>query len=229
MNQRTGINIMCGRFANRFTASELTTMFKTAIPLSNSQPLPAYNITPGVDILTIQANPSGRSGGAMHWGVPSPMGKGLLINARGETMREKQTFRDAALARRCVVLASGWYEWKAPKQPYHIARRDEAPMAFGALYWPGETPRCVIVTTAAEGNLASLHHRAPLLIDLADLDQWLDPSLSSLEIGEMTKPADADHLIWHPAPPEVGNNKSNHAGLIAPYDGPAPEVQASLF
>jgi putative SOS response-associated peptidase YedK len=220
---------MCGRFANRFTASELTTLFQTAIPLSNSQPLPAYNITPGVDVLTIHAGISGRVGGAMHWGLTSPMGKGLLINARGETMQEKQTFRDAAKARRCAVLASGWYEWKAPKQPYYIARRDEAPMVFGGLYWPGEMARCVIVTTAANGDLSNIHHRAPLLIGMTELDRWLDPDLTAAGVADITTPADADHLIWHPAPPEVGSNKVNHAGLIAPYDGPGPQAQPSLF
>ena len=220
---------MCGRFANRFTASELTAIFKTAIPLSNSQPLPAYNITPGVHVQTITANPSGQVGGVMHWGLASPMGKGLLINARSETMQEKQTFREAALARRCAVLASGWYEWKAPKQPYYISRRDEAPMIFGGLYWAGETPRCVIVTTTAEGDLAQLHHRAPLVIDQSVLERWLNPNLSPSEIEEMTIPAEAEQFNWHPAPPEVGNNKVNHAGLIAPYDGPAAAIQPSLF
>ncbi len=62
----------------------------------------------------------------------------MLINARAETMMEKPTFREAAHSRRCVVLASGWYEWKAPKQPYYISRTDGAPMAFAGLYWGGD-------------------------------------------------------------------------------------------
>lgn len=226
---------MCGRFANRFDASELTTLFQTAVPLSNSRPLPAYNITPGVAVPVITAPDSSRRADYMHWGIASPVkaqGRGMLINARAETMMEKPTFREAAHSRRCVVLASGWYEWKAPKQPYYISRTDGAPMAFAGLYWGGDISSVVIITTAANGDLADIHHRAPLQISVDDdysLDAWLDPSQSAEQIRKLTAPSPVMPLTWHPSPPEVGRNSENHKGLIEAYDAAAHDPQPSLF
>lgn len=229
---------MCGRFANRFEANELSTVFKTAIPLSNSRQLPAYNITPGTSVPIIRAKEGKRIGEYMNWGLPSPVKKAsrsLLINARAETMIEKPTFRDAAHRHRCVVLASGWYEWKAPKQPYYISRLDGAPMAFAGLYWEGETPNIVIITTAADNELVDIHHRAPLQIpvdasdNLVSLNAWLDPYLPQDQIMSMTKPSPSEPLSWHPAPPEVGRNTIDHDGLLKAYDEVENNLQPSLF
>ncbi len=156
----------------------------------------------------------------------------MLINARAETMMEKPTFRESAHGRRCVVLASGWYEWKAPKQPYYISRTDGAPMAFAGLYWGGGSPSVVIITTAADGDLADIHHRAPLQISVDgndSLDAWLDPSQSPEQIRKMTAPSPAAPLTWHPSPPEVGRNTEDHKGLIEAYDAAAHDPQPSLF
>lgn len=237
---------MCGRFANRHDARELTALFQTAIPLSNQRALPSYNIMPGTAVPVITSNGAERKGGYLHWGLAAPMKSkrsGLLINARAETMTEKPTFRDAAAARRCVVLASGWYEWKAPKQPYYITRTDAAPMAFAGLYWPGENPAVVIITTAADAGLADIHHRAPLQISgqispqrsvdsddhMARLDAWLDPNQPQEQIMRMISPSPAAALSWHPVAPEVGKNTIDHAGLITPYDAAAHDPQPSLF
>ena len=244
---------MCGRFANTFDAAALTALFQTAIPLSNSRPLPAYNITPGTPVPVILAGDNARKAEYMHWGIASPApatnisggkaaSRGLLINARAETMTEKPTFKQAALGRRCVVLASGWYEWKAPKQPYYISRTDGAPMAFAGLYWGGELSSTVIITTAADAELADIHHRAPLQISVDGtdhpaynaghnnaIDAWLDPSQSAEQINRMIAPSSAAPLTWHPVSPDVGRNTENHKGLIEAYDAAAHDPQPSLF
>jgi putative SOS response-associated peptidase YedK len=243
---------MCGRFANTFDAAALTALFQTAIPLSNSRPLPAYNITPGTRVPVILAGDSTRKAEYMHWGIASPVpatnisggkaaSRGLLINARAETMTEKPTFRKAALDRRCVVLASGWYEWKAPKKPYYISRTDGAPMAFAGLYWGGELSSAVIITTAADAGLADIHHRAPLQIPVdgmghsthnaghSAIDAWLDSSQSAEQINRMTAPSSAAPLTWHPVSPDVGRNTENHEGLIEAYDAAAHDPQPTLF
>jgi putative SOS response-associated peptidase YedK len=243
---------MCGRFANTFDAAALTALFQTAIPLSNSRPLPAYNITPGTRVPVILAGDSTRKAEYMHWGIASPVpatnisggkaaSRGLLINARAETMTEKPTFRKAALDRRCVVLASGWYEWKAPKKPYYISRTDGAPMAFAGLYWGGELSSTVIITTAADAGLADIHHRAPLQIPVdgmghsthnaghSAIDAWLDSSQSAEQINRMTAPSSAAPLTWHPVSPDVGRNTENHEGLIEAYDAAAHDPQPTLF
>ena len=244
---------MCGRFANTFDAAALTALFQTAIPLSNSRPLPAYNITPGTPVPVILAGDNARKAEYMHWGIASPApatnisggkaaSRGLLINARAETMTEKPTFKQAALGRRCIVLASGWYEWKAPKQPYYISRTDGAPMAFAGLYWGGELSSTVIITSAADAELADIHHRAPLQISVDGtdhpaynaghnnaIDAWLDPSQSAEQINRMIAPSSAAPLTWHPVSPDVGRNTENHKGLIESYDAAAHDPQPSLF
>lgn len=243
---------MCGRFANTFDAAALSALFQTAIPLSNSRPLPAYNITPGTRLPVILAGDSTRKAEYMHWGIASPVpatnisggkaaSRGLLINARAETMTEKPTFRQAALGRRCVVLASGWYEWKAPKKPYYISRTDGAPMAFAGLYWGGELSSAVIITTAADTGLADIHHRAPLQIPVdgmghsthnaghSAIDAWLDSSQSAEQINRMTAPSSAAPLTWHPVSPDVGRNTENHEGLIEAYYAAAHDPQPTLF
>ena len=243
---------MCGRFANTFDAAALTALFQTAIPLSNSRPLPAYNITPGTRVPVILAGDSTRKAEYMHWGIASPVpatnisggkaaSRGLLINARAETMTEKPTFRQAALGRRCILLASGWYEWKAPKKPYYISRTDGAPMAFAGLYWGGKLSSAVIITTAADAGLADIHHRAPLQIPVdgmghsthnaghSAIDAWLDSSQSAEQINRMTAPSSAAPLTWHPVSPDVGRNTENHEGLIEAYDAAAHDPQPTLF
>jgi putative SOS response-associated peptidase YedK len=139
------------------------------------------------------------------------------------------------------VLASGWYEWKAPKKPYYISRTDGAPMAFAGLYWGGELSSTVIITTAADAGLADIHHRAPLQIPVdgmghsthnaghSAIDAWLDPSQSAEQINRMTAPSSAAPLTWHPVSPDVGRNTENHEGLIEAYDAAAHDPQPSLF
>ena len=132
---------MCGRFANPHTREELSEAFDVSIPLSNSHPspslMPSWNIAPSMMLAAITHHGLGRRAQFMRWGLRAPQGEKLLINARCETMADKPTFRVSARSSRCILPAGGWFEWKAPKTPYYITRRDKKPMVFGGLYWPG--------------------------------------------------------------------------------------------
>lgn len=113
-----------------------------------------------------------------------------MINARAETLAEKPSFRNAYKRRRCLVLADGWYEWKAEagaKQPYFISAANGEPFAMAGLWesWtetPGEPPlqSCAIVTTEASGSLASIHHRTPVVLQPSGYDTWLDCSAPAM-------------------------------------------------
>ena len=104
----------------------------------------------------------------------------LLINARAETVAEKPAFRAAVRERRCLVVASGFYEWTkddaGARLPWYITRRDGAPIAFAGLWqsWGQEAPRptCDIVTTAANETLGAIHHRMPLILEPGDWPLW---------------------------------------------------------
>ena len=110
-----------------------------------------------------------------------------MINARAEGVSDKPSFRAAFRSRRCIVPASGFYEWqrqgRGPKQPYLIQRKDGEPLGFAGLWerWhdraSGEViETCTIITCAPNELLAELHDRMPVILDPADYDRWLDPS-----------------------------------------------------
>jgi putative SOS response-associated peptidase YedK len=104
------------------------------------------------------------------------------INARAETVASSGMFRGALAARRCLVPADAFYEWKAVadgKQPYAIARADGSPLAFARLWegWrspDGETLRTfTIITTSANAEMAQLHDRMPVALEPIDWPHWL--------------------------------------------------------
>ena len=110
------------------------------------------------------------------------MGK-PLINARGETVQEKPTFRSAFHRRRCLIPADGFYEWRASadgKQPYSIQRADNDLFAFAGIWETafdpdgGEVDTAAILTVAAGPDLRSLHAREPVVIAPENFSLWLE-------------------------------------------------------
>ena len=122
---------MCGRFTSTATTDELMRRFGVTI-LQNLRP--RWNIAPSQNSMVLVRDGLHLQAKIAAWGLP-PTGpnKSFLINARMETAREKPTFRDAFLLSRCIVVASGWYEWSAPKTPWHIQLSDGGVMAMDGL------------------------------------------------------------------------------------------------
>ena len=210
---------MCGRFANATTADQLKTSFKVQFPeaLGHNR-RPRYNIPPGTDIETVvHDGPDTRKIAMAHWGIEVDWSQRPLINAKGETMFEKRTFSDAARSRRCLVVSTGWFEWKAPKQPYFIKHQDWSPVAMGGLLWQdGNNMNAVIVTRGAVGELGEVHHRAPFLLRAEDQDAWLCPDTPQPDIEDLVVEADGDGLEIYPVAAEVGSVSKDHEGLIKP-------------
>ena len=111
----------------------------------------------------------------MRWGFPGYQGKGLLINARTETILEKPTFRESVLNRRCIIPAKGFYEWnqKKEKNVFYHEYRPVLWMAGCFREIQGEK-RFVILTTQANASVACVHHRMPLILDTADIENWIE-------------------------------------------------------
>lgn len=110
----------------------------------------------------------------MVWGFPDYSGKGVLINARCETVREKKLFRDAMLHRRCVIPAAGFYEWDKEKNKVGFQKADEKTLFMAGLWTSyGEEYRYVIVTTDANEYMRNIHDRMPLLLNTADIEKWI--------------------------------------------------------
>lgn len=178
---------MCGRFTLRTPATGIAeTLGLEPLPLFE----PRFNICPTQPVLVVRSGEAGRAWGHLRWGlVPSwsrdPSGAAKLINARGETVADKPSFRAAFKRRRCLIPADGYYEWqKLPrgKQAFHIHLPTEAPFAFAGLWetWHGEDgtelETCTIITTAANDPLRPIHDRMPVVLDPSDFDLWLDPA-----------------------------------------------------
>lgn len=110
----------------------------------------------------------------MCWGYPSYQGKGLVINARAESVLERRMFRDSVLHRRCVIPAGFFYEWDASKNKVEF-RKTGAPVLYMAGFYQrfDDMNHFVILTTEANASVLPVHDRMPLLLDRGELESWV--------------------------------------------------------
>lgn len=218
---------MCGRYTLYTHEDELAALFAvTPLPLEER-----YNIAPTEPVPVIYAGEHGRRAAFMRWGLVPHWAKtpdsirSTLFNARSETAAEKPSFRDAMRRSRCIMPASGFYEWRtegSTKQPYFIHRKDGKPIAFAGLHstWTkGETPlhSCTILTTAAEGSIRELHHRVPVILEEDDWERWLDPKQRNPHaVEDLLHAPPEETLTWHAVGRQVGNARNDTPELIKP-------------
>jgi putative SOS response-associated peptidase YedK len=189
---------VCGRFA-LFASPELVAeYFGLAAPPAVA---PRYNLTPGQDIAAVRLDRDGvRRLHALRWGLVPFWAKDAsighrLINARLESLAAKPAFREALGRRRCLIPASGFYEWgvdaQGKKQPFFVRPRTEPLLALAGLWerWRGTGAEpldtCVIVTTEASPTLAPIHDRMPVLLARAAQDVWLDSTSDPATVAEL--------------------------------------------
>lgn len=217
---------MCGRFVLKAPPSELVTRFGLDECADFGS---RYNIPPGTDIPVIRQSPEGkrvlhllRWGLVPHWAKDPSIGA-KLNNARGESVVEKPSFRDAFKRRRCLVPANGFYEWKAEgkiKQPYYISPKDEQPMAMGGLWESWKTPdgsilRTVcIVTVGPNAVMEPIHDRMPVIVPPERWQDWLAAPVE--EIQSQVVPCQAEVLQAWPVSRRVSKTAEDDAGLIEP-------------
>ena len=205
---------MCGRFTLTTTNEELMRRF--AVQTDQNYPN-RWNIAPSQTSLTITCDNEAelRLNTQDIFGVwQSGLGK-RIINARSETIAEKPMFKEAFKYQRCLILASGWFEWDARKTPYFISLRDNRVMAFAGLrFKEGSDDSFVIVTSAAKGDLVQLHHRTPVLLQGKFWPIWLG---SSHQIPNECLISPQSHFFnWHKVSSKVGNVANDNADLILP-------------
>ncbi|WP_116083740.1 SOS response-associated peptidase [Tropicimonas sp. IMCC34011] len=217
---------MCGRFIITPPGPAIAEIFDAA-PSNDLPPTPNYNVCPTDSIHTVTSEAGARRLRPMRWGfVPhwykAPDGGPLLINARSETMAEKPAFRSACRERRCLVPASGFYEWTKEGEarlPWFIRRADDAPLVFAAIWqgWEGEAgafDTVAIVTTAAAGEMTELHSRAPLVLGPEDWALWLGEAGHGA--ARLMRPAPEGTFIFHRVDPAVNSNRAEGPSLIEP-------------
>jgi putative SOS response-associated peptidase YedK len=188
---------MCGRFALAVEPEALARF----VGLASLPPLePRYNIAPTQPVLTVLEEHGARVARPLRWGLTVPGVAAPLINARAETVFDKPAFREAFATRRCLVPASGFYEWErgGGRRPWLFRPPDAGLLALAALWEPagprGEATVCVL-TTAANAAVAPVHDRMPVLLAPADFAAWLDPGPTDpARIAPLLEPAPADSI-----------------------------------
>jgi putative SOS response-associated peptidase YedK len=200
---RDTITTMCGRFTQAYTWRELVALYRLTQSAINLQP--RYNIAPTTTIDVVIPRGSDRLELVpMRWGLISSWWKKTArevpstFNARAETVATKPMFRAAFKRSRCVIPASGYYEWKptpSGKQPYYISARDGSVLSFAGLWdeWhdieTGEAMKsCTIIVTAANAFTKTIHDRMPVVL------KKFEPWLTGMAGTELLKPA-SEHLL----------------------------------
>lgn len=198
-----------------------------ARPANTLPDVPNYNICPTTQVHVVQAGEMARRLVPMRWGFlphwyKSETAGPLLINARAQTITQKPAFRVAVRDRRCLIIATGFYEWtkseSGDRLPWYIHRRDGAPMAFAGIWqnWgrADPYPTCAIVTTQANAALSGIHHRMPLIVEADDWPLWLGEAGKGA--AALMQPGANDVLAYHRVDRMVNSNRANGARLIEP-------------
>lgn len=221
---------MCGRFTLLIPGEELAESFRLEATPTLA---PRYNIAPTQPVATVRQNPDSGRRELVHvqWGlVPfwakDPSIGSRMINARSETVAEKPAFRAAFKYRRCLVPASGFYEWRKQnghKQPHYIHHKDGAPLALAGLWehWQSadgsELESCTILTTTPNEMMSDLHNRMPVILEPADYDVWLQSDGQNQgELQHLLRPADDEMLTAYPVSTFVNRPQNEAPECIAP-------------
>ena len=225
---------MCGRFSLYSDPQKIAKQF-SLINFQEPSFIPSYNIAPSQSIYVICNVPShnNKNEGTiklMQWGLipfwtkEEDLAAGI-INARLETVDKKPAFRQAIKQHRCLIIADGFYEWKAKigyKQPYYICTKDNSLFGFAGIWshWQGTTgtiDSCAILTIPANKTLASIHDRMPAIVKPEHYAKWLDVSYHDMEkLKSLLAPYPEDNLTLYPVSRSVNNFRHNSADCIEP-------------
>lgn len=222
---------MCGRMAITLPHDAMAQLF-AATPANDLPDVPEYNVCPTTQVHTVTSDGTTRRLRPMRWGfIPhwykAPNDGPLLINARAETIAEKPAFGAAARDRRCLIVASGFFEWTVTpdktRLPWYITRRDGAPLAFAGVWQDWEAggqahTTCAVVTTGANAAMSRVHHRMPVILAPADWPLWLGEAGKGAAL--LMKAAPEDTVQMHRVSRAVNSNRARGPELIDPLTQP---------
>lgn len=214
---------MCGRFTITHPNEALAALFGAAAG-NDLPPSPRYNICPTQPVAVVTSDQGRRRLRTMRWGFVPVWYKTLtdgplIINARSDTVATRPAFREAIRARRCIVPASGFYEWETgadgAKLPWYFTRRDGHPMALAGLWqrW-GELDTVAIVSTEAGPGMQAVHHREPLMLEAPDWPLWLGEA--GVGAAVLMKASDEGLLTRYRVDRRVNSNRAEGPELIEP-------------
>ncbi len=215
---------MCGRFALTYAKPKIEQYLNIQIPFDLP---PRYNIAPTQNTLVICTQD--RLPQMMHWGFLPFWAKDKKIkeqiNAKSETIHEKPMFRQAFKSHRCLVVASGFFEWqqedvggKSLKQPFYIHKRDDEPMIFAAIWdrceREGIQTGFSILTTQANSTVSKFHSRMPVMLNLENIDLWLSLNASWQEVSPLFEPDLCKNLKVNKISKAINSPKNDYPDLL---------------
>jgi putative SOS response-associated peptidase YedK len=228
---------MCGRYTNLLTWQQIVELYRITLDTPARNIRAHYNICPTDQVEVVASSDGKRSVVPMRWGlVPFWWSKPLkemrmaTFNARAETVSTKPMFRDAFKSKRCLLPASGYFEWqhvtgvKQP-QPWYFTRRDGQPIAFAGLWskWKDkeagqELLSCTMVITEPNKFIAEVHDRMPVILEAENFEQW--ERGDAKDAAALMKPAGEPVLQRWPVSKRVNSSKADDsdATLIEKID-----------
>lgn len=215
---------MCGRFSLSATSEELARTLGSP-QLAGFRIEARFNIAPGQHIIVLRPEKGERTPIWARWGlVPSwardPDAGPKPINARAEGLATKPTFRGAFRRGRCIIPATGFFEWKGVgkrRQPHYIHPKEGGIFVFAGLVdtWKGpegDLTTCTVITTTPNELMATLHDRMPVILEPDDISRWLDPM--EADPGSLLRPFPSDRMEAYPVGAEIGRVSQEGAWLI---------------
>ena len=220
---------MCGRFALKAPPRSIQEHFHLPeIPDIS----PRYNVAPSQSVAVIRQFPQHPLPqlDILRWGLipgwASDMKIGYrMINARGETLEQKPSFRTAYKKRRCLVAADGFYEWShagGQKQPFYVHLKSGAVFGFAGLWESWNNPEggilesCTIITTAANALIGKIHDRMPVILSPEQYEAWLHFATPAQSLQQLLVPYPADKMETYRVGNEVNSPKNDTPGCIKP-------------
>ena len=221
---------MCGRFTLTITPEQL----QEAIPglITPTGMAPRYNIAPSQPVAVVPNDGLNKLDFYI-WGlIPSwakdPSIGNRMINARGETLVEKPSFRSAFRRRRCLIPADGFYEWKQnpgskSKTPMYIKLKSGEPFALAGLWENWNAPdgsnilSCTIITTTPNALLEPIHNRMPVILPREAYARWLEPNeVNPAQLQELIQPYPAEAMTAYAVSSLVNRPENDLAACIQP-------------
>jgi putative SOS response-associated peptidase YedK len=230
---------MCGRFTLSAPPEVISMCFD--IETDSFNYLPAFNIAPTQNVLTVRNRDNSKHAQTMRWGLIPFWAKeakigNKMINARSETVIENKVFKTPFQKRRCLILADSFYEWvrvSKSKQPIRILLDSEKPFAFAGIWESWIDPNdpnsetvesCSIITTHANTLIQPIHDRMPVILPRELESDWLDlDNTDTSFLREIMIPFDPGLMKCYPVSQAVNSTKNEGKDLITPI------VQESLF
>ena len=232
---------MCGRFFRLQPREELARAFNARMTVAEA---PArFNIAPGQNVLAVRYNARNheRTLDELSWGLIPHFAQDRkiawkCINARSETLQTTGSFRSAFEKRRCIIIADGFFEWKAQgksKKPYAIALTTREPFGMAGLWenWKdpatGEWVRsCTVITTAANPLVAEIHDRMPAILDPTQHARWLgEESATPEQLRAALQPFDAARMMMWPVSARLNSARNEDANMLEVVAEEQPELR----